>query len=175
LRTQQILARESGIANTVDPVAGSYYIEALTDEIEARATEYLRRIDQLGGMERALERGFVQKEIAEEAFRFQREVESGERRIVGVNAYSEEEPAHMEITRVDPALEAGQIERLGRFRKGRDASAVDGALGRVRDAADGGENLMPSVIEAMGRHATLGEVSDALRAVYGTYRPLQEF
>ncbi|MEE9592913.1 MAG: methylmalonyl-CoA mutase family protein [Thermoplasmata archaeon] len=175
LRTQQVLAHESGVANTVDPVGGSYAIEALTDEIEAQATQYLERIDQLGGMERALERGFVQKEIAEEAFRFQREVEAGDRRIIGVNAYKEEEAAPMEITRIDPAVEAGQIEELRRFRERRDASAVQKALGKVQEAAEAGENLMPLVRDAVMRQASLGEVSDALRAVYGTFQSLREF
>ncbi|MFQ5908187.1 MAG: methylmalonyl-CoA mutase [Thermoplasmata archaeon] len=175
LRTQQVLAHESGVANTVDPVAGAYAIEALTDEIEAQAVQYLERIDQLGGMERALERGFVQKEIAEEAFRFQREVESGDRRIVGVNAYEEEEAAPVEITRVDPASEAGQIEGLRQFRAKRNDSAVQKALGKVQEAAEEGENLMPSIVDAMKGQASLGEVSDALRTVYGTFRSLREF
>ncbi|MFQ6012230.1 MAG: methylmalonyl-CoA mutase [Thermoplasmata archaeon] len=175
LRTQQILAHESGVGHTVDPVAGSYYIEALTDEIETRATRYLERIEQLGGMERALERGFVQKEIADEAFRFQREVEGEARRIVGVNAYVEEESPHVEISRLDPVLEAKQIERLRRVREARDTSTAERALGRVQEAAEEGENLMPPILEAMQRRATLGEVSDALRTVYGTFRPLREF
>ncbi|MEE8231737.1 MAG: methylmalonyl-CoA mutase family protein [Thermoplasmata archaeon] len=175
LRTQQILAHESGVGNTVDPVAGSYYIEALTDEIESQAVRYLERIEQLGGMERALERGFVQKEIASEAFRFQQEVEAEERLIVGVNAYVEEEPSPVEITRIDPALEATQKEGIRRFREDRDQTATEKALARLQEAAEEEENLMPAVLEAMKRDATLGEVSDALRAVYGTFRPLREF
>ncbi|MCJ2554800.1 MAG: methylmalonyl-CoA mutase family protein [Candidatus Thermoplasmatota archaeon] len=175
LRTQQILAHESGVGNTVDPVAGSYYIEALTDEIESRAAKYLERIEQLGGMERALERGFVQKEIAGEAFRFQQEVEAGERQIVGVNAYVEDEPPSVEITRIDPDLEERRTTGIRRLREGRDQSTVERVLAALQETAEEGENLMPAVLEAVRRHATLGEVSDALRAVYGTYRSLQEF
>ncbi|MFQ5986035.1 MAG: methylmalonyl-CoA mutase [Thermoplasmata archaeon] len=175
LRTQQILAHESGVASTIDPVAGSYYIEALTDEIEEQATKYLERVEQLGGMESALERGFVQKEIAGEAFRFQQEVETKDRRIVGVNAYAEEGSSPVEITRIDPALESGRRQGIRRFRERRDERAAERALIGLQEAAEEGANLMPAVLEAMRRRATLGEVSDALRAVYGAFRPLREF
>lgn len=175
LRTQQILAHESGVGNTVDPVAGSYYIEALTDEIESRAAKYLDRIEQLGGMERALERGFVQKEIAGEAFRFQQEVEAGERQIIGVNAYVEDAPPSVETTRIDPAVEEKRTTEIRRLREGRDPSTVERTLAALQETAEEGENLLPAVLEAVRGQATLGEVSEALRAVYGTYRPLQEF
>ncbi|MEE9267879.1 MAG: methylmalonyl-CoA mutase family protein, partial [Thermoplasmata archaeon] len=142
---------------------------------ESRAAKYLDRIEQLGGMERALERGFVQKEIAGEAFRFQQEVEAGERQIIGVNAYVEDAPPSVETTRIDPAVEEKRTTEIRRLREGRDPSTVERTLAALQETAEEGENLLPAVLEAVRGQATLGEVSEALRAVYGTYRPLQEF
>ncbi len=175
LRTQQILAHESGVANTVDPTAGSFVIEALTDEIEERAERYLKRVHQLGGMLRALEKGFIQKEIADEAYRSQREVEAGRRVIVGVNAFVEEGPAKIRTTRIDQAIEEKQKRRLRERKRRRDQKTVEHSLAELREAADRDDNLVPYVIESARRHATLGEMSDALREVYGEFRPLREF
>ncbi len=174
LRTQQILAHESGVGNTADPVAGSYAIETLTDDIEERAEKYLRRIDQLGGTLKALERGYIQKEIANEAYRYQREVESGRRTVVGINAYLEE-PSPFRITRVDPKLERRQIGRLRELRGSRDSKAAERALGSLKEASERDENVMPLVREAVASKATLGEISDGLREVYGEFSPLREF
>lgn len=167
LRTQQILAGESGVARTPDPLAGSYYVEALTDEIETRAREYLDRIDELGGAARAVE--YMQEEIHQAAYRHQLAVEAGERTVVGVNAFTEEE-ASARIEQPDySALEAGQRERLVAFRAARDDARVRAALEGIRSAARGDENLMPRIIEAVKGEATLGEISDALRAEWGTF------
>ncbi|MFQ5837742.1 MAG: methylmalonyl-CoA mutase [Thermoplasmata archaeon] len=175
LRTQQILAHESGVVNTVDPAAGSFLVEALTDEIEEQADKYIQRIDQLGGTIRALQTGFVQGEIAEEAYRHQRNVESGRRIVVGVNSYREDEPARIQLMRIDASLEEGQVERLKDLRRRRDAAKVEKALSNLKEAAEREDNLVQYVIEAAASKATLGEISDALREVYGQFRPLREF
>ncbi len=175
LRTQQILAHESGLVNTVDPTAGSYAIEALTAKIEERAEGYLKRIDQLGGTLKCLEKGFVQREIAEEAYRQQREVEAGRRTIVGVNAFSEEGPLRIQVTKIDPATEQKQVRKLIELKSRRNGQEVEGTLGGLMEAADRGENLVPFVLKACRSRATLGEISDALREVYGEFRPLREF
>ncbi|MEE9236269.1 MAG: methylmalonyl-CoA mutase family protein [Thermoplasmata archaeon] len=175
LRTQQILAHESGIVNIVDPTAGSFYVENLTDEIEERAERYIRRIDQLGGTLRALERGFIQREIADEAYRHQKEVETGRRVIIGVNEFVEDAPPAIHITRIDPTLEEKQVKRLGELKARRDSQEAEGRLTSLKEAADMGENLVPYVLKAARSHATLGEISDALREVYGLFRQLREF
>jgi methylmalonyl-CoA mutase N-terminal domain/subunit len=167
LRTQQILAHESGVPRTPDPLAGSYFVEALTDEIESRARDYLERIEELGGAAKAVE--YMQEEIHRAAYRHQLAVEAGERPVVGVNAFTEDEEP---VTIVQPdysALEAGQKERLATFRANRDDAPVAAALESVRRAASAGENLMPRFIHAVKSHATLGEISDALRQEWGTY------
>jgi methylmalonyl-CoA mutase N-terminal domain/subunit len=173
LRTQQVLAHESGIANVVDAAGGAYAIEWLTDEIAARARTLLEQVERLGGAVIALERGFQQRAIAESAYRFQREVEEGRRTIVGVNAFRSDEPP-FPTTRVPPQVEARQVERLRAFRRRRSKRVTEGALGRLRRAADGTENLVPPILEALRASATLGEVSDTLRDVFGAYRPRQE-
>ena len=170
LRTQQVIAYESGVANTVDPVGGSYAIEALTDEIERAATEYLEKIDDLGGMLKAIESGFVQREIQDAAYRFQQSIDSKERIVVGVNEFQSVEDGGFPIHVVDPALEASQIAALARVRAGRDPRAVSAALERLDGAARGSENLMPHILDAVEAYASIGEVSDAFRKVHGEYR-----
>ena len=171
LRTQQIIAHESGVAETVDPLAGSYFVEALTAEIQHRAEEYLDRIEQMGGMLRAIEEGYVQREISEAAYREQQEVEAGRRVIVGVNRYQVPEERRPSILRVDPAVVDRQKARLRRVRATRDATQVRAALAALADAASGRENLLPRLLDAVRAYATVGEICDTLRAAFGLYRP----
>jgi methylmalonyl-CoA mutase, N-terminal domain len=170
LRTQQIIAYESGADRVVDPLAGSYYVEYLTDEMERRALEHIHHIDRLGGMLRAVEQGYPQREIAESAYRWQREVESGERVQVGVNAFRREEGEAIPTLRIDETVAREQIERLRALRSERSAGQVRSGLAAVERAAREGGNLVPPCIEAVKAYATVGEISDVLRAVFGTYR-----
>jgi methylmalonyl-CoA mutase N-terminal domain/subunit len=168
LRTQQILAYETGVPDTVDPLAGSYFVESLTDALEARARAYLREVEDRGGAARAIP--YMQEEIHRAAYAWQRAVESGEERVVGVNAFREDEEPEVPRLRVDyEALEAEQIARVRAFREARDAARTRAALERVREAARGTENLLPPIVEAVRAGATLGEVSDALREAWGAY------
>jgi methylmalonyl-CoA mutase N-terminal domain/subunit len=169
LRTQQIIAHETGVANTIDPLGGSYFVEALTDRMEALAYEYFDRIEQLGGMVEAVKRGFPQREIADAAYRLQTEIEAGDRVVVGVNGYLEGDDREMEILRIDAALERKQIGRVQTVRARRDAAAVEAVLARLQAAAAGEENLMPLLLECARAHATEGEIVDALQAVWGSY------
>jgi methylmalonyl-CoA mutase N-terminal domain/subunit len=169
LRTQQIIANESGAADVIDPLGGSYAIEALTDEIEAKAQTYLAKIDEMGGMVQAISKGYVQREIQEAAYAWQRRVESKDQVVVGVNAYKSED-APVPVMKVDPALEARQVERLQVFKKERKSAAARAAIEALRSAAKGKDNLMPLIVEAVKAEATLGEISDALRDVFGEYR-----
>ncbi|HHH82261.1 MAG TPA: methylmalonyl-CoA mutase [Chloroflexi bacterium] len=173
LRTQQILAHESGVAHTIDPLAGSFAIEALTDEIESRSLAYIEQIDALGGASAAVERGFMQREIQNAAYQTQKEIEAGDRIVVGVNAYTTEEPLRLEPLHVDPAIESGQRQRLEALRSRRDASAVEARLAAIQEGAQGSHNLIPLFIEAVEAGATLGEICDRLRQVWGEYRPAQ--
>jgi methylmalonyl-CoA mutase, N-terminal domain len=171
LRTQQIIGYESGVVDTPDPLAGSYFVESLTDEIERRAWEYVSRIDDMGGAVAAIERGYQMDEIEQAAYEYTKSIDDGERTIVGLNRFQvgdEPEPVPFPI---DPALERGQRERLAAFKAGRDATVVDARLDDVREAARGSQNLLPPMKEALRANATLGEVSDALRDVFGTYTP----
>lgn len=170
LRTQQIIAHETGVVNTADPVGGSESIEGLTDEIERGVGEYLKRIDEMGGTLRAIETGFVQNEIQNAAYAWQRAVESGERVVVGVNRFQQEDERGAATFRVDPSGERAQVERLRAVRAGRDAGAVAERLGALERAASGGENLMPCILEAAKASATLGEIADAMRRVFGEYQ-----
>ena len=172
LRTQQILAHEAGLTGTADPLAGSYYVEALTDAVEEEAWEYIRRIDALGGSVRAIEKRFMQREIEESAFRYQREVEGEERIIVGVNRYGSDEDPDVELHSVDESILERQIGRLVELREARDNAAVEGALRRLKRAAEGSDNLLYPMREALSNLATVGEVSDTLREVFGQYRPV---
>jgi methylmalonyl-CoA mutase N-terminal domain/subunit len=170
LRTQQIIAHESGVVNTVDPVGGSYAIEAMTDRIEEEVTRYIERIDSLGGMLPAIESGWVQTEIHESAYKYQQSIETKERIIVGVNDFRMDEETPIPIHTPDPALEAAQIVNLKRARATRDARAVEQALERLETAAKGSENLMPCILECVEAYATVGEISDAFRRVHGEYQ-----
>jgi len=170
LRTQQVIANESGVADTVDPLAGAYAIEQLTNEIEERSMEYLEKIDAMGGMLRAIELGYVQREIQESAYRYQRAIETQEATIVGVNRYQIEEESAVSILRVDPAVEQSQIERLRAVRDRRDANAVEKALARLEEGARGTENLLPRILECVETYATVGEIANRLRGVWGEYR-----
>jgi methylmalonyl-CoA mutase N-terminal domain/subunit len=169
LRTQQIIAYESGIADVPDPLGGSYYIEELTDQIEKGAVEYLDRIESMGGTLRAIESGYIQGEIQSSAYAFQRAVEKGERVIVGVNRFQMDEGASVPAFRLDPALEQTQITRLRQVRASRAQPAVDSALARITDAARGTANLMPLILDAAENYATVGEISVALKDVFGEY------
>jgi methylmalonyl-CoA mutase N-terminal domain/subunit len=171
LRTQQIIAFESGVADTVDPMAGSYFVESLTDEIEARARAYIQRIDDMGGALAAIERGFVQAEIQDAAYAFQRAVEHGERVIVGVNRFAVEEEPAIETLHVDPAIEQQRTADLRALRERRDNGKVAELLGHIERAARGSDPLMPLFIEAVEHEATLGEICRVLRGVFGEYRP----
>ncbi len=170
LRTQQILAHESGVVNTVDPLAGSYYVESLTREIEQRVLEYIDKIEELGGSARAIEQGYIQREIQESAYTHQREIENEERVVVGVNKYriSEEPPTN--LLRVDPVVERQEREKLEQLRAQRNQAHVDEALEGVRVAAGGQENLFPRILEAVTVYATLGEICDVLRDEFGTHQ-----
>jgi len=170
LRTQQIVAYESGVADFIDPLGGAYAVERLTDEIETRAEDYLRRIDEMGGMVQAVAEGFPQREIQEAAYRDQREIEAGTQVVVGVNKFVDEPERAAPRLRIDAALEAKQAEKVREFRKRRDAAAAGRALQAVTVAARGRDNLMPVLVQAVGSGATLGEISDALREVFGEYR-----
>ncbi len=169
LRTQQILASEAGGTDTVDPLGGSFFIEALTDELEQRATELIERIDELGGAVAAVEAGFVQDEIEQAAFRFQQEVESSERVIVGVNRFREDEEEPIELHRLDPAAERRQFERTAQLRAERSADDAEAALVRVREAARGTENMLPPMREALRARCTIGEICNELRAEWGMF------
>ena len=170
LRTQQIISRESGVTNTVDPLGGSYSIEQLTDEIEKGAREYLERIGALGGMLRAIEDGFVQREIQESAYRYQQDVEGGRKVVVGVNRFLEGHAPSPPLLHIDSALERDQVERLRRLRARRDGPRTTAALAEITRAARSNDNLMPPVLEAVKAYATVGEISDALRDAFGEYR-----
>ena len=175
LRTQQILAYETGVANVADPLGGSYFIEALTDTVEAEVQEYLDRIEAMGGAVQAIERGFIQREIQESAYRFQRMVESKERIIVGVNAYTGESDPPEELLKLDPALVEEQKASLQRLRAERDNAAVERTLAALKKAAGGTDNLLPYILEAVRVYATLGEICDSLRQVFGEYSPAEAF
>jgi methylmalonyl-CoA mutase N-terminal domain/subunit len=171
LRTQQVIAEESGVASVVDPLGGSYYVEWLTDSIEAEAERELSQIDELGGATAAIEKGHYQKAIARSAYREQKAVEEGRRIVVGVNRYTSDEPGRMEILRVDPSILEEKRGSLARLREGRDARAVADSLGGLADAAAGGEPTMPALIECARARATLGEMARAVERSFGRYRP----
>ncbi|RAJ33525.1 methylmalonyl-CoA mutase [Kitasatospora sp. SolWspMP-SS2h] len=175
LRTQQVLAFETDVTATVDPFAGSYVVEAMTDELEAAALELMAKVEDMGGAVAAIEQGYQKGEIERTAYRIQQEQDSGERTVVGVNRFqlAEEEP--YEPLRVDPAIEAQQAERLARLRADRDSSAVDRSLSQLRKAAEGADNVLYPMKEALAARATVGEVCDALRGVWGTYVPVDRF
>jgi methylmalonyl-CoA mutase N-terminal domain/subunit len=171
LRTQQIVAFESGVADTVDPLAGSYFVESLTDQLQAKAEAYIVKIDELGGALAAIEQGYVQREIQEAAYKYQRAVEHQEAIIVGVNKFSVDENSSHKLLRVDESVAYQQQERLATLRQRRDGAAVTQALSSLEQAATGHDNLMPYILDAVERYATTGEICHTLRRVWGEYRP----
>jgi len=175
LRTQQVIAEETGVASTIDPLGGSWYLEALTNRLEQEAYDYFERIRLLGGVIPAIKQSFFQREIADASFRYQSEVERGERVVVGVNRYAESEEKEIPLLRIDLALEAQQVERVRDLRARRDATAVEAALARLMRDAEGEANLMPAIVEAAKAFATMGEMCDALRRVWGVWRETPVF
>lgn len=171
LRTQQIVAYESGAANTADPLAGSYYVESLTTQIEKAAEELIGKIDALGGSVTAIENGFIQNEIAASAYEYQKKIESGEKIIVGLNSFTDDEPEPEAAFKVDDSIREMQSARLKKLRQNRDNNAASTCLNEIADAANNGANLMASVIKAVEHHVTLGEIADQLRRIFGEYRP----
>jgi methylmalonyl-CoA mutase N-terminal domain/subunit len=170
LRTQQIIAGESGVAQTVDPFAGSYYVETLTNDLEKQARAYFERIDGMGGMLRAIERGYVQQEIQTAAYDYQRSVDSGEAVVVGVNRFTREGEPGIPIQRIDEDLERRQVERVRALRARRDAARWQSAIELLKDHARSGKNLMPAILEAVESFATVGEIASGMREVFGEYR-----
>jgi methylmalonyl-CoA mutase N-terminal domain/subunit len=169
LRTQQVIAYETAVADTVDPLAGSYYLENLTDQVEAKAQEYIDQIDRLGGAVAAIEKGFVQKEIGAAAYQYQREIEAGTRVVVGLNKFQVKEERPSDLLKVDPAVGERQVARLKELKSTRDNAAVEKALAELKKAAEGDANLMPPILTAVKALATLGEICDTMRAVFGEY------
>lgn len=170
LRTQQIVAYESGAPDTADPLAGSYYVEALTNEVEAAAWQLIQKIDAMGGSVSAIEQGFIQDEIARSAYEYQRDIETGKKIIVGVNKFQVNDDAPVPVFRVDDSIRQLQIEKLEQLRRQRDPARCDTLLQMLNDKASGGENIMPAVIEAVENYCTLGEIADTLREVFGEYK-----
>ncbi|HWF74343.1 MAG TPA: methylmalonyl-CoA mutase family protein [Solirubrobacteraceae bacterium] len=170
LRTQQIIAHETGVTNTIDPLGGAYFVEALTDRLEELAYDYFHKIDQLGGMVQAVKEGFPQREIADASFDLQREIDSGRRIVVGVNSFTEGDSGQTSLRRIDPALEGRQIDSVRAVKTARDGAAVHAALAELKDAAVAGRNLMPLLVDAARVHASEGEIIDTLQQVWGDYR-----
>jgi len=170
LRTQQVLAYETGVANTIDPLAGSYFVEAMTDKMEAEAEEYFQKIDDLGGVLSAIDQGFFQQEIADAAYEYQKAMDRGERVVVGVNRYRSGEAPEIEILRIDPEVERKQLERLKRLKETRDYNRVSACLEELKRCAASGENLIPKILDAVRAYATEGEITAALKEVFGEYK-----
>ena len=170
LRTQQIAAFESGAADTVDPLGGSYYVESLTDSLEKKAWEYIEKIDEMGGAIKAIERGYVQREIAESAYRYQMEIESGDRVVVGVNKFRIEGETPPELLKIGSLAGETQVAKLKKLRERRDSEKAQAALAGLARAAQGTDNLMPFILDCARAYCTIGEISNELRAVFGEYR-----
>jgi len=170
LRTQQIIAEETGVTNTVDPLGGSYYVEWLTNEIEDRALRYIEKIEKMGGAVAAIKSGYIQREIADNAYRNQKEIETGGRCVVGVNKYVVEEEISYEILKVNPEVERKQIEHVRKLKATRDNSKVKKVLQKMREIAESDENILPITIDAVKSYATIGEICDVLRDVFGEYK-----
>lgn len=175
LRTQQIVAHESGITKTVDPVAGSYYLESLCDEIEDGVWKYLKKVEKLGGSIKAIEKGFFQSEIRQNAYRLKKEIDDNERILVGVNKYSESEPVKQELLRIDDKVEIAQNKAITKLRKSRDNKKVEDSLSKMKSVAETDENLMPYILNSVKAFATTGEISNTFRQVFGEYRPREVF
>ncbi len=171
LRTQQIIAYESGVTDTVDPLGGSYSVEKLTDEIEKLASEYIAKIDLMGGAVAAIEKGYIQQEIQESSFRYQREVESGKKVLVGLNKFQIKEPPLKGLLKVDPRVREAQVKRLSELRASRDKKQVETSLRELRKAAQGEGNLMGPILNCVRAYCTMGEICDVLRGVFGEYEP----
>jgi len=169
LRTQQIIAEESGVTDTVDPLGGSYFVEALTDKLEKDAMSYIEKIDEMGGMVEAIEKGYVQREIQKEAYRFQKELENKERIVVGMNKYQTREESPKNLLKLDPAIQKNQIEKLKNIKEMRDNKLVSQSLNELKEAAKGKENLMPYIINSVKAYSTLGEISNVLKEIFGEY------
>ncbi len=170
LRTQQVIAEETGVTNTIDPLGGSYFVEALTDKMEAEALKYINKIDELGGIVRAIELGYPQQEIANAAYAYQKQVERKEKTVVGVNKYQVDEEKPIEFLKIDPEVEEKQVAGLKEVKRTRNQSRVTACLTDVKKAAQGSENLMPHILAAVKEYATLQEICDVFRGVFGTYR-----
>jgi methylmalonyl-CoA mutase N-terminal domain/subunit len=175
LRTQQIVAHESGITKTVDPLAGSYYVESLTDKIEDEVNKYLKKIDRMGGSLAGIERGFFQSEIRQNAYRLKQEIDKGERIIVGVNKFADTVEAKQDLLRIDNSIEVKQAKNLKELRSTRDNNKVENLLSKMKSASESEENLMPHIINAVKSYATLGEISNTFREVFGIYQPKETF
>jgi methylmalonyl-CoA mutase N-terminal domain/subunit len=175
LRTQQVIAHETGVVNAIDPLGGSWYLEDLTNRLEREAYDYFDRIRRLGGVIPAIKENFFQREIADASFRYQSEVEQEQRIVVGVNRYQLDEEQDLEILRIDPALEQKQIERVQALRARRDSAAVETALARLKEGAQDDRNLMPAIVDASKTYVTMGEMCDALREVWGVWRETPVF
>ncbi len=171
LKTQQIIAYESGVCETVDPLAGSYYVESLCDEMEKQAADYIKRIDEIGGAVRAIEQGFIQREIEDSAYKYQMSIESGDRVVVGLNKFQIKEGSPKGLLRVDEAVGRAQCAKIAAVKSKRDNRAVSQALKDLEAAAVGTDNLMPPILAAVKEYATLGEISDVMRKVFGEYKP----
>jgi len=170
LRTQQIIAEESGVTNTADPLAGSYYVESLTDKIEAQAMEYISKIDGMGGVVKAIEGGYMQKEIQDSSYKYQLSIESKDRIVVGVNKYTMQDSIKGDLLRVNPAVEKNQIAKLIAVKKERSKSDVEAKLAEIKKVAQDGGNLMPPIIEAVRVYASIGEICGVMRNVFGEYK-----
>jgi methylmalonyl-CoA mutase N-terminal domain/subunit len=171
LRTQQIIAHESGVADTIDPLAGSYVIEYLTNEIERQAEAYIQKIDEMGGALVAIDQGYIRREIQDAAYKYQQSVEKGDQIVVGLNAFQVDEHIDLEQLKVDPAIEAAQCVRLSELRAKRDSEQVSALISRLDTAASGQDNLIPLFIECVENDITLGEICNVLRRVWGEYHP----
>jgi len=175
LRTQQIVAEESGATNTIDPLAGSYFVEAMTNRIEEQVMEYIKEVDEMGGTLTAIDKGFIQKEIQQSAYRFQKEIESGERVYVGINKYTMEDSPHSNLLSVDIKVGENEADKLREMRANRDAAKLKTTLENLRKDSSENKNVMPAVIEAVKANATIGEICNVWRDVYGEYKPQQFF
>ena len=175
LRTQQIVAHESGVTKTVDPMAGSYYLESLCDEIEEGVWKYLKKVEKMGGSIKAIEKGFFQSEIRQNAYRLKKEADDNERILVGVNKYTETEPSKQELLRIDDKVEIAQNKAIAKLRKSRNNKKVEDALSKMKSAAETEENLMPYILSSVKAYATTGEISNTFREVFGEYRPKEVF
>jgi len=175
IRTQHVIAYESGVVDTADPLGGSYYVESLTNRIEAEVKEYLEKIEDLGGAIRAIEKGYIQREIMESAYRYQKEEEAGKRIVVGVNKFRPDQEVEPALFKINPKVEEEQNARLRRFKEGRNPNRLRSVLQRVREAASVDGNVMPVLLEAVKARATVGEICDVLREIYGKYEEVKPF